>query len=62
MSESGLDFVITSDRTMITDHRGKEFVGFMTTAPPVLFPERIWLWICAPKIKCDRWGLSLIHI
>ncbi len=55
MSER-LDFVITSDRTMMTNHRGKEFLGFMTTAPSVIFPERIWLWICAPRMKCDERG------
>jgi len=54
-----LDIVITSDRTMITNHHGKEFLGFVTTGPPVGVPERLWMWICAPKPKVDRWGRPL---
>ena len=44
-----VDFVITVDRTLMTDHHGKEFIGFMTTAPAVGMPEWLWMWICAPK-------------
>ncbi len=51
-----LDFVITVDRSMMTNHHGKEFIGFMTTGPAVLFPERVWMWIAAPKPKVDRYG------
>ncbi|MCC6051219.1 MAG: radical SAM protein, partial [Thermofilum sp.] len=54
-----LDIVITSDRTMITNHHGKEFLGFVATGPPVGVPERLWMWICAPKPKVDRWGRPL---
>ncbi len=50
------DFIITVDRSMMTNHHGKEFVGFLTTAPPVVLPERIWNWICMPKIKVDDLG------
>jgi len=51
-----MDVVITSDRTMITDHHGKEFLGFMTTAPPIFLPEKIWMSIAAPKIKVNDIG------
>ncbi len=51
-----MDFIITTDRSMMTDHHGKEFVGFLTTAPPVALPERIWNWICMPKMKVDKLG------
>jgi hypothetical protein len=51
-----MDVVITSDRTMITDHHGKEFIGFMTTAPPIFLPEKIWMSIAAPKIKVNEIG------
>ncbi|MGB9785974.1 MAG: B12-binding domain-containing radical SAM protein [Infirmifilum uzonense] len=51
-----LDVVITTDRTMMTNHHRKEFLGFFTTAPPVGLPERAWMWLSAPKPKVDRLG------
>ena len=51
-----LDFVITVDRTLMTNHHGKEFIGFMTTSPAIGLPEFLWMWICAPKPKCDKYG------
>jgi len=51
-----MDFVITTDRSMMTNHHGKEFVGFLTTSPPIFLPERIWNWICMPKMKVDEIG------
>ena len=50
------DFIITVDRSMMTNHHGYEFVGFMTTAPPVGLPEHIWNWISMPRVKVDRYG------
>jgi len=32
------DVVITTDRSMMTNHHRKEFIGFFTTAPPVGLP------------------------
>ncbi len=55
-----LDFVLTSDRSMITDHHRKEFVGFMTTSPPIVLPSFMWRWIAAPKPKIDKYGRPLI--
>jgi len=52
----GFDIILTSDRTMITDHRGKEFLGFGTTGPAILFPEKFWLWLFAPRVKVDGLG------
>jgi len=52
----GFNVVLTTDRTMISDHRGKEFLGFGTTGPPILFPEKFWLWLFAPKVKVDSLG------
>ena len=51
-----VDFVITVDRTLMTNHHGKEFLGFMTTSPAVGIPEWLWMWICAPKPKVDSYG------
>jgi len=57
--DSGFDIVITSDRTMMTNHHGKEFLGFVATGPPIGVPERLWMWICAPKPRVDRLGRPL---
>ncbi len=51
-----VEFIITTDRSMMTDHHGKEFIGFMTTGPPYKVPERIWNWVCMPKPKVDKYG------
>ncbi len=53
------DIIITTDRTMMSNHHGKEFLGFMTTGPPIGFPEKIWLWLSAPKPKIDSEGIPL---
>jgi radical SAM superfamily enzyme YgiQ (UPF0313 family) len=50
------EVVITSDRTMMSNHHGKEFLGFVATGPPIRMPERLWLYICAPKLKVDELG------
>ncbi|PNV78329.1 MAG: radical SAM protein, partial [Thermoproteota archaeon] len=41
---------------MMTNHHGKEFIGFMTTAPPIFMPEWLWMRISAPKIRTDERG------
>ncbi len=51
-----IDFILTVDRTLMTDHHGKEFIGFMTTSPAIGLPERLWMWIAAPKPKVDEYG------
>ncbi|MEM1930729.1 MAG: radical SAM protein [Sulfolobales archaeon] len=51
-----IDFVITTDRSMMTNHHGREFLGFVATGPPIFLPEFIWSYICCPKPKVDKWG------
>jgi len=50
------DFVITTDRTMMSNHHGKEFLGFLATGPAFFVPERIWYKICCPKPEIDVEG------
>ena len=45
-SREGFEVVITSDRTMMSNHHGKEFIGFMATSPAIGMPERLWMRIC----------------
>jgi len=54
------EVVLTTDRTMMTDHHGKEFIGFMATGPATGVPEQLWLWACCPKPKVDKLGRPLI--
>jgi len=55
-SRKGFEIVITSDRTMMSNHHGKEFLGFMTTGPVIGLPKWLWMWIAAPKMKVDNLG------
>lgn len=52
----GYEIVITTDRTMMSNHHGKEFLGFVATGPPIGMPESLWLALAAPKVKVDREG------
>lgn len=55
----GYEIVLTTDRTMMSNHHGKEFLGFLATGPPIGVSERIWLWLAAPKVKVDHEGRPL---
>lgn len=55
---AGYEVVRTTDRTMMSSHHGKEFLGFMATGPPIRVPEKIWMWLAAPKVKVDGEGRS----
>ncbi|NAY89303.1 MAG: radical SAM protein, partial [Desulfurococcales archaeon] len=35
----------------MSDHHGKEFLGFVATGPAIGLPEGLWLWISSPKPK-----------
>jgi len=54
---AGPEFVISVDRTLMTTHHDREFIGFMTTGPSVLLPERLWMWLSAPKVRKGPDGL-----
>ncbi len=56
---AGYEIVLTTDRTMMSNHHGKEFLGFLATGPAIGMPERLWLWLAAPKIKVDSEGRPL---
>jgi len=51
IGEKMVDIVITVDRTMMSNHHGKEFLGFGATGVPIVLPESLWLKIFAPKMK-----------
>ncbi|MGC8610131.1 MAG: B12-binding domain-containing radical SAM protein [Thermoplasmata archaeon] len=46
-----VDIIITTDRTMMSNHHGKEFLGFGATGVPILLPEKLWMYMFAPKMK-----------
>lgn len=51
-----IDFVISVDRCLMSNHHGKEFVGFMATGPAVGMPEKVWMRIACPPIRVDEHG------
>lgn len=59
MNDGPFDVVISTDRTLMSNHHGKEFLGFMTTGPPIVLPERLWMAIAAPKVNVDKLGRPL---
>jgi len=50
------EFILTTDRTMMSNHHRKEFIGFMATGPALFIPEFLWYYICCPKPKVDNEG------
>ncbi len=50
------EVILTTDRTMMSNHHGREFLGFIATGPPIGVNEKIWMWIAAPKVKVDEEG------
>jgi len=56
VSTLDIDIAITTDRTMMSDHHGREFLGFMATGPSLYMPEFFWMYICCPKPKVDKYG------
>ncbi len=52
----GFEIVLSTDRTMMSNHHGKEFLGFMATGPAIGVPEKLWEYIAAPKVKVDSLG------
>lgn len=50
------EIVITTDRTMMSNHHGKEFLGFVATGPPIGMPESLWLYLAAPPMRVDKLG------
>jgi hypothetical protein len=54
-----IDIAITTDRTMMSNHHGREFIGFMATGPSLFMPEFLWMYMCCPKPKTDRFGRPL---
>ena len=50
------EVVITCDWTMMSNHHGKEFLGFGTTTPSFLLPESVFKTLFFPTMKCDEEG------
>ena len=46
-----MEVVLTADETLMSNHHGKEFLGFGTTSPPNWLPEWLFRYLFFPKIK-----------
>lgn len=56
MHKLNAEIIITTDRSMMTNHHGREFIGFLATGPAIGIPESIWMYLCCPKPKVDEFG------
>ena len=45
------DIILTADKTLMSNHHRKEFLGFGTSAPPNWLPEWFFRFLFFPKIK-----------
>ncbi len=50
------EVVLTCDWTMMSDHNGKEFLGFGTTTPAYILPERAYRRMFFPEMPVDENG------
>lgn len=55
------DVILTTDRGMMSNYHGKEFLGFGTTGPvfvelPFGLSEKFHTFLFAPKVKTDKYG------
>lgn len=49
-----MEVVLTADKTLMSNHHGKEFLGFGTSAPPNLLPEWLFRYLFFPRIKSNN--------
>ena len=49
----GMRVLLTADRTLMSNHRQNEFLGFGATAPPNVVPEWIYKQLFFPPIKTN---------
>lgn len=59
-----LDVILTSDRTMMSNYHGKEFLGFGSTGPmfvdlPFKLSEKFHLYLFAPALEVDKQGFPI---
>ena len=50
------EVVITCDWTMMSNHHGKEFLGFGTTTPAYVLPEGVYKRLFFPEMPVDENG------
>jgi radical SAM superfamily enzyme YgiQ (UPF0313 family) len=50
------EIVISCDWTMMSNHNRKEFLGFGTTTPAYVLPERVYKRLFFPEMPCDEEG------
>lgn len=46
-----MEIVLTADKTLMSNHHGKEFLGFGTSAPPNWLPEFLFRYLFFPRMK-----------
>lgn len=51
-----IDIVLSTDRCLMSDYHGHEFLGFLATGPVLLPPKKLWVELACPPVKVDRHG------
>jgi radical SAM superfamily enzyme YgiQ (UPF0313 family) len=51
---NGEEVLLTSDRTLMSNYHGNEFIGFGTCAPPNFIPEWLYSFLFFPPIKTSN--------
>jgi hypothetical protein len=51
-----VDFILSVDRCLMSDHHGKVFIGFAATGPAIGVPKKLWKWIACPSPGIDDYG------
>jgi hypothetical protein len=56
--------LLTADRTLMSNYRNKEFLGFGTTAPPNVVPEWFFQPLFFPPIKTinGKWYSGILFL
>ena len=54
--ELKVDFIISVDRCLMSNHHGSEFLGFAATGPAIGVSEKLWKWLACPRIRTDDYG------
>ncbi len=51
-----IDFVLSVDRCLMSNHHERIFIGFAATGPAIGVPEKLWKWVACPPPGVDEYG------
>ena len=51
-----IDIILSTDRCLMSNYHGHEFLGFLPTGPALFLPERLWVKFACPPVEVDEHG------